>query len=90
LIKPVLGGDHEERDGQRMAGAIDADPAAGHRLQQGALGARAGPVDLIGQEHLTEQGAGLETEAATARFEHTNAREIGGEQVAGEVHPFEI
>jgi hypothetical protein len=72
-----------------VAGAVHAHPAAGHRLEQGALGAGAGPVDLIGEQHLGEQRSGLEVEAASGGIQHVDAGEIGRQQVAGEAHPAE-
>ena len=58
----VLRGQHEERRAQRPRLAVQRHLAVAHRLQQGALGARRGPVDLVGQDDLGEERAGLEDE----------------------------
>jgi hypothetical protein len=72
-----------------MACAIHAHQAGGHGFQQGALGARAGPVDFISQQHLAKQGSGVKAELTFSLLIHRYATEIGGEQVVGEVHPVE-
>ena len=72
-----------------MAGAIDADAASRHRLQQSALGAGAGSIDLVSQQHLAEQGPGLKAELRRAGIKHIDAGEISGQQVTGEADALE-
>ena len=45
----VLGGDHDEWRGQGQAFAFEGDLVFLHGFQQGGLGFRRGPVDLVGQ-----------------------------------------
>ena len=72
-----------------MADSIDADATSGHRLKQSALRARAGAIDLVGQQHLREQRSGLKTKIGFNRVEHIQAGEIRRQQITGETHPFE-
>jgi len=90
LVEPVLAGDHHKGLRQFVAGTFHAHPAAGHALQQGALGPGAGPVDFVGQHHLAKQGAGLEAEPSTGGIQHRNAREVCGQEVIGEMQPVEL
>ncbi len=53
----VLRGDHEERLRQRRRGPVDGDLPFVHRFEQGRLRAWAGPVDLVGEEHVGEDRA---------------------------------
>ena len=50
LLQRVLGRQHMERRRQRVALAGDGDFVLLHGLEQGRLGARAGPVDLVGHQ----------------------------------------
>ena len=44
----------------------DSDPAFLHGLKQGGLGLGRGPVDLVGEDNVGEEWAGLEDELALA------------------------
>src|SRR5689334_21081843 len=54
LLVGILGGDHEERLGQRMSRGIRTDLTLLHGFQQSALGPRAGPIDFVRQQQLGE------------------------------------
>jgi len=86
LLGRVLGGDDEKRIGQGVRGAVHADLMFLHRFQQGALGARAGAVDLVGQQDFGEDRPGLEAEVARLGLVDGGADQVGGQQVAGELH----
>ena len=61
-----------------------------HRLQQRRLGARAGPVDLVGHEKLAEHRSLDEPEAARAALaflEHFRPDDVGGHEVRRELDP---
>ena len=58
-----------------------------HGFEQGALGARAGAVDLVGQQHLAEHRAGMEDEAGVVAFINADADQVAGHEVGGELHP---
>ena len=64
-----------------------------HRLQQGSLGFRRGPVDLIGQDHVRENGTFDEFEDALAGsvvfLEDLRAGNVGGHEIGGELDPLE-
>ena len=79
-------GHHEERIGQAVGGDVDADLALFHGLEQRALRLGAGAIDLVGQQQLREHRAFAKREVAAAGVEHGNADDVGGQQVAGELH----
>ena len=62
----VLRGDDHERPRQRMRLAVDRHLPLAHRLQQGALRARRGAVDLVGQHDVGEDRARAEDELAAS------------------------
>ena len=62
----VLGREHDERRVERIGLPLDRDLAVAHRLEQGALGPRGRPVDLVGQDHVGEDRARLEDELAAS------------------------
>ena len=88
-VHRVLGGDDEERIGQRMGGSVQGYLLLGHRFQQCALGARRCAVDLVGQQHLGEHRAGVEAELARAGLVHRHAQHVGRQQVGGELDALE-
>ena len=90
LIEAVLGGNYEKRLRQRMTSAVNTDAANRHRLQQCALSAGAGAVDLISQQNLTEQWPRLETEFRRARIKDIDAGEVGRQKITGEADALEI
>ena len=73
-----------------MVNAGHRNPVFLHRLQKRRLGARAGAIDLIGQQQLAEHRPPDETERAASRFrflQHLGAQNIGGHQIRRELHP---
>ena len=88
----VLGGDDEERRGQRPGLVGDGDVVLLHRLEQGALGARRGAVDLVGDHHVGEDRPRFEAQPRLfglgALDEDGGAGDVGGHQVRGELDPF--
>ena len=87
LIRRVLGGDDEKRIGEGMSVPLDAHLTLGHRLQQGALHLGAGAVDLVRQQHLGEDGAGVKAKCLLLGVEDLQPQQVGGEQIGGELHP---
>ncbi len=73
-----------------MRDAIDADLVFGHGFEQRALRARRRAVDLVGEQQLGEQRAGVEAEAAIILVEDRHAEDVGGQQVGGELHALEL
>ena len=72
-----------------MRSAVDRDLVLGHRLEQRALRARWCAVDLVGEQHVREDRAGMEFEAPRLRVEHRHADDVRGQQVGGELHALE-
>jgi hypothetical protein len=58
----------------------------GHRLEQTALRLRGSPVDLVGQDHVGEDGSGFEFEFAPVLIKDRNAHDVGRQQVARELN----
>ena len=90
LLDRVLGREHMEGLRQLAVLAGDGDLALLHRLQQRRLGARAGPVDLVGHQQLGEHRALDEAEGARPvrpLLQHLGAEDVGGHQVRGELNP---
>ena len=73
-----------------MGDAVVSDLSLGHRLQQGALRLGGGAVDLVGKHHLREHGAAMEAEFRAVAHEDGDADQVGGQQVAGELHALEL
>ena len=85
----VLGRDEEERLRQRVRVAVDGDLVLLHRFEQRGLGAGRGPVHLVDEDNVGEHRPGAELPLAVGRAVHRRARDIGGQQVGGALHPSE-
>ena len=90
LLDGVLGGDHEERVRQDMPDVVHRDLPLGHGFQQGALGARRGAVDLVGQEHVGKDGPGQEFELAGVLVEDAEPGDVARQQVGRALDPREL
>ena len=86
LVMRVLRGDDEKRGGQGTCFALDAHLLFFHRLEQGALGFRAGPVDLVGQQNLGKDRTWVEYKGLLGAFVDRHAGEITGHQIGSELH----
>ena len=76
--------------GQRPGAAVGGDLVLLHGLEEGRLGARGGPVDLVGQQHLGEDGAGAEGEVGGPLVEDARPGDVAGQDVRRELHPTEL
>ena len=83
----VLGGQHQERLRQAHGLPVHGHLPLLHGLEQGRLGPGRGPVDLVGQQHLGEDGSGPEAELRRALIEHARTGHVGGQHVGRELHP---
>ncbi len=90
LLGRVLGRDHEEGVRQDVPDAVDGDLPLAHRLEQGALGARRGPVYLVGQQHVGEDRAREEVELASLLVVDPEAGDVAREQVGRALDPGEL
>ena len=86
-LERVLGGEHEERLGERVLLLGDGDAVLLHRLEQGALRLRRGAVDLVGEDEVREDRPRLEAEPALAALLHDDVRadDVGRHQVRREL-----
>ncbi len=82
----VLRGDDEEGHVEHVGRAVDGDGALLHRLEHGRLGLRPRPVDLVAQDDVGEDRAGLELEVAPLLVVDRHTRDVAGQQVGGELH----
>ncbi len=66
-----------------MGAAAEGDPPLLHRFEQRRLGLGGGPVHLVGEDDVGEDGALVEPEGAT--LEHVGADDVGRHQVRREL-----
>ena len=85
----VLGGDDEKRRGQPAGDAVERHLLLVHALEQRALDARRGAVDLVRQHAVGEDRAGDEFEIAAVHPVERVAEEVGRQQVGRELHALE-
>ena len=89
----VLAREDEERVGQRARRAEERDGALLHRLEHRGLRLRGGAVDLVGEEDVAEDRAGLEDHLAAAvrgGLEDVRAEDVAGHEVGRELHALEV
>lgn len=86
----VLRGDDEKGIGQRPCGALNRHLPFFHGFEQGALAFWGGPVDLVRQNQLGEDGPWMESELAAVLIEHRGAENIARQKVRGELDPLEF
>ena len=69
VLDRVLGGDHHERRVERVGRAVDRDLALLHRLEQRRLRLGRGPVDLVAEDDVGEDGPGRNSNSSVPRFQ---------------------
>ena len=85
----VLGGQDEER-GRDLEGVVaDRDLVLLHDLEQCRLDLGRGAVDLVGEEEVREDGAGLDVEAGLVGAVDPRPDEIGGHEIGRELDALE-
>lgn len=89
LLDRVLGGDHEERVGQRVPHPVHGDRVLFERLHERRLGARRGAVEFVEQHHLGEDRAGHELEPTIGGPPQVGASDVGRQHVRGRLNPSE-
>ena len=87
VLDRVLGGDDEERIGHRVGRAVDRRLALLHALEQGRLGLRRRPVDLVGEDDLGHDRAGPELELLVLLVVDREAGHVRRQQVRRELDP---
>lgn len=71
-------------------GAVDRDLAFLHGFEEGGLGLGRGAVDLVREEQVGEDRAGLERELSGACVVDEGARDVARHQVRGELDAFRV
>src|SRR5437870_877594 len=93
-VQAILAGvaAHRLRPAHDSARRIDVggDLVLFHRLEQRRLRFRRGAVDFVGEDHLREDRAGAELEAAAVALVDRHAEDVGGQHVAGELDALEL
>jgi hypothetical protein len=89
VLEGVLGGQHEERIGQRVRGLADGDLAFLHGLEQRALHLGRRTVDLVGEHEVREDRAVPHLERRVARIVDQCADHVGRQQVGRELQAVE-
>jgi hypothetical protein len=89
-MRGVLGGDHEEGVGQHPRLSLGGDLMLFHGLEQRALRLWRGAIDLVGENDLGEDRAGVKLERSAVPVENRNAEDIGRQKIAGELDALEI
>nr|BFE76466.1 hypothetical protein GCM10020092_097670 [Actinoplanes digitatis] len=77
VLDRVGRGQDVERRVQPVGDALDRDLLLLHGLEQGGLGLRRRPVDLVGEQHVREDRAGAEGEVALALVIEERAGDVG-------------
>ena len=90
LLGRVLRRDDKEGPRQVARLAVHGHGALLHRLQQRRLRLRRRAVQLVGKQHLREDGPLAHHEAAALAVEHRQAGDVGRKQVVGALHALEI
>jgi len=90
VLDGVLRGDDHEWAAHRARDAVDGHLFFGHRLQKGRLRARGGAVDLVGEDELAEDRAGMELEFRFLLVEDGDARDVGGQEVGRALYALEF
>ena len=70
VLDRVLGGEHDEGALEVVGVALRRDLALLHGLEEGGLGLRGGPVDLVAEQQAGEYRPRAEVEAGGALVEH--------------------
>ena len=70
---------------QLEAIALDRDLPLLHRLEQRRLRLGGRAVDLVGEDHVREDGPRPERERAVARGEHVGAGDVGRQEIGREL-----
>ena len=68
--------------GRECVLAVDGDLRFVHGFEQGGLRLRRGAVDLVGQQDVGEDGAGLEFELLLDGIVDADADDVAGQHVA--------
>src|SRR5262245_61446558 len=86
----VLRSDDQEVVGQTEHRALDAHLALLHRLEQRGLRLRAGAIDLIDQQHVGEQRAGMEHEGTLLLLEYVHADDVARHEIGSALDTLEL
>ena len=89
LDRVLCGNDHERR--RELAGdAVDGDLALFHGLEERSLRLGAGPVDLVTEGNVGEHRPGPKHKGTAFPIPHRHTRNVGGQQIRGELNPLEV
>ena len=89
VLDGILRGQHHEGLRQRVGVGVHGDLGLVHGLQQRRLRFRRGAVDLVGQDDVGEDRAGLELELLLDLVEDADAHHVAGQHVRSELDALE-
>jgi hypothetical protein len=86
VLERVLRRDDHERGSERVRGPIHGDLALLHAFEQGRLGLRGCPVDLVPEADVREHRPPLELEAVGGPAPDVHAGDVARQQVGSELN----
>jgi hypothetical protein len=86
----VLCGQHEKRRAQEVSLTIEAHLHFRHGFQQSRLSARAGTIDLIGQNDMGKDWSGLKLKGAGILHQNAGAQKIAGKKIGGKLNAVKV
>jgi len=89
MLDGILRGDDQEGLRERKRTSVNGDLRFVHGFEKSGLRARRGAIDFVGEHHIGENGAGAKLKFAGLRIVDTDAENVGGEQVRGELNALE-
>ena len=89
MLDGILRGQHHEGLRQRVGVGVHGDLGLVHGLQQRRLRFRRGAVDLVGQDDIGENRAGLELKLLLDLVEDADAHHVAGQHVRSELDALE-
>jgi hypothetical protein len=87
VLDRVHGRRHQERGREGASQPVDRDLALLHRLEEGRLRLGRRPVDLVGEQHVREDGPGSELELAGLGVVDERSGDVAGHEIGRELHP---
>ena len=81
-VERILSGKDKERHRQSTGDGIHAHLVLLHGFEESGLGSGRRPIELVGHEHIGEDGSGSEGRFGPVRPEHGSAHHVGRQEVS--------
>ena len=89
LFDWILGSENEKRVRKGVRRPVDRDIPLLHRLQEGGLNLRRGPVDFVGQQQISEHRSFVDDELARRLMIDRSPHHVSGKEIWRELNPSE-